>query len=299
MALSLRAVRRKIRTSKNLQKIFSAMKMVAAARLRRVQERVTAGKPYALKMKQLVEAVGPFTIGVEHPLLTKRPTRENPCVVVIAGDKGLCGSFNNNALRKAHTFIDELGGKSVQLITIGKKAGIYFRKRGYRVVESFNQIGVNSPFSEVQKIADAMTEIYVSGKADEVWVGYTEFITTMRQKPHVVKFLPIEPPGQAAKIEISITGRPVTDKEYIFEPGAAELLKGLLPKFVRNQVYKFLLESMASEQGARMTAMSNATDSAGDLISDLTMVANKARQASITKELLEVVSGAEALAAEA
>ncbi|MBI3891979.1 MAG: ATP synthase F1 subunit gamma [Candidatus Wallbacteria bacterium] len=298
MALSLRAVRRKIRTVKNIQKITSAMKMVAAARLRRVQERVTAGKPYALKMKQLVEEVGPFTVGIDHPLLTPRPGRKNPCVVVISGDKGLCGSFNNNIIRKAQTFIDELGGTSVQLITIGKKGTLYFRKRGYNVLQSFSQIGVNSPFSEVQTIADAMTGMYTSGKADEVHVAYTEFITTMRQRPHVGKFLPIEPPGQTAKVEASSAGRPAADKEYIFEPAAAELLKALLPKFVRNQVYKFLLESMASEQGARMTAMSNATDSAGDVISDLTTAANKARQATITKELLEVVNGAEALAAQ-
>ena len=291
MALSLRAARRKIRSVKNIQKITSAMKMVAAARLRRVQERVTAGKPYAMKMKQLVEAVGPYTAGVSHVLLTVRENRKNPCVVVITGDKGLCGSFNNNIIRKAQMFIDELGGKTVQLITIGKKGGSYFRKRGYNVVESHNQIGVNSPFSEVQKLAQSMTSIYLSGRSDEVHVAYTEFITTMRQRPLVAKFLPIEPPSQGEQPAAA-------DKAYIFEPPAEKLLESLLPKFVQNQVYKFLLESMASEQGARMTAMSNATDSAGDVINALSMAANKARQATITKELLEVVNGAEALAAQ-
>lgn len=289
MALSPRAVRRKIRAVKNIQKITSAMKMVAAARLRRVQEKVTAGKPYALKMKQLVEAVGPYTKGISHPLLTVREPKQTLAVVVISGDKGFCGSFNNNIMRRAQSFIDENGGQAVRVITVGRKATIYFKKRGYQVVDSFNQIGVNSPFSEVQAIAHAMTGIYTDGKADEVQVAYTEFITTMRQRPLVMKFLPIEPPRSDAPAG--------PDKQYIFEPEASRLLERLLPKFVENQVYKFLLESMASEQGARMTAMSNATESAGDLISELTTALNKARQWSITKELLEVVSGAEALKA--
>lgn len=289
MALSPRAVRRKIRTVKNIQKITSAMKMVAAARLRRVQERVTSGKPYALKMKELVETLGAQVQGLAHSLLVARQPRRSLCVVVIAGDKGLCGSYNNNILRKAQTYIDSQGGPAVQLITIGKKATLYFSKRGYQVVRSFNQINVNAPLSEVQAIARVMTGIYTDGKADEVQVAFTEFASAMRQKAQVVKFLPIEAQGTAQAAAPS--------RDCIFEPDAGKLLDTLLPRFVDNQVYKFLLESMASEQGARMTAMSTATDSASDLIGELTTALNKARQWSITKELLEVVSGAEALKA--
>ncbi len=289
MAVSLRDVRRKIRSVKNIQKITSAMKMVAAARLRKVQERVTAGKPYAQKMLELVEAVSPFAGEAENELLASPEGASGLCVAVITGEKGLCGSYNNNLIRKAQTYIDVNGGRAVKLITIGKKGTLYFSKRGYNVVNSFPQIGVNSPFGEVQAIADSLTGVFTDGKAAEVHVAYTEFVTTMRQTPKLVKFLPIEPPGSDEDADQD-------DKKYIFEPEAAELLRALLPKFVRNQVYKFLLESLASEQGARMTAMSNATSSAGDLIDELSLSANKARQWNITKELLEVVSGAEALA---
>jgi F-type H+-transporting ATPase subunit gamma len=289
MALSPRAVRRKIRTVKNIQKITSAMKMVAAARLRRVQERVTSGKPYASKMKELVETLGAQVQGLAHPLLVARQPRRNLCVVVVSGDKGLCGSYNNNILRKAQTFIDAQGGPAVQVLTIGRKATLYFTKRSYQVVRSFSQIGVNAPLSEVQDIARVMTGIYADGTVDEVHVAFTEFHSAMRQKAQVVKFLPIEAHGGGK------TAAP--SRDCIFEPGAEQLLDTLLPRFVENQVYKFLLESIASEQGARMTAMSTATDSAGELITELTTALNKARQWSITKELLEVVSGAEALKA--
>ncbi|MBI4871737.1 MAG: ATP synthase F1 subunit gamma [Candidatus Riflebacteria bacterium] len=286
--LSLRAVRRKIRTVKNIQKITAAMKMVAAARLRRVQERVTSGKPYALKMHELVESISPYAAGLQHPLLEVREAA-HAAVVVISGDKGLCGSFNNNILRLAQAFIDAHGGPRVQVLTIGRKATLYFTKRGYRVVKSFPQIGVNAPLSEVQVIARAMTEVFTEKRADQVHVAYTEFLSAMRQKPQIVEFLPIRP-NEGARCAAGT-------QDCIFEPDAARLLETLLPRFVENQVYKFLLESMASEQGARMTAMTNATDSAGDLLGDLTTTLNKARQWTITKELLEVVSGAEALKA--
>lgn len=291
MPLSQRAVRTKIRSVKNIQKITSAMKMVAAARLRRVQQRVTAGKPYAERLERLVQTVAPLARDVEHPLLSSERDRAGRTgLVLFSGDKGLCGSFNNNIIRLCHEFVMK-SEDPIELITVGRKGRDYFKKRGQPIKVSFPQPGVTASLSEVQAIARAVTGLYTEGEVDEVHIAYTEFENTIKQVPRVVKFLPIEPPS----VDQEGDENPTADQSYIFEPEASRLLAELIPRFVDNQVYRFLLESMASEQGARMTAMSNATENAGELIDDLTLALNKARQAAITKELLEVVSGADAL----
>lgn len=286
---SLRDIRSKIRAVKNIQQITQAMKMVAAARLRRVQERVTAGKPYSDKMQHLVSTLSRAAGQIEHPLMEKR-SGGPMALVVIASDKGLCGSYNNNVLRRATNYVAAQKDRSVTLITVGRKATDYFRRRSYDLHASFAQVAVDAPYSEVKAIADCITGAFLKGTVNEVQIAYTEFINTISQRPQLVKFLPIEPPAEAVE-----GGARPAELEYIFEPPARELLTTLLPRYVDGQVYHVLLESMASEFGARMTAMSNATENAGELIENLTLTYNKARQSTITRELLEVVSGAEAL----
>jgi len=273
--------------------------MIAAQRLKRVQDRVTAAKPYAEKMRQLVESLAPAVREINHPLLQVREPAEAVCVVIIAGEKGLCGSYNNNVLRAGLAALEELqqrqtpagGARRVHLISVGRKATDFLRKRQYPLHASFAQIGVDAPFSQAQAIARAITGIFLEGSADEVHIAYTEFLSSIQQRARVVRFLPIESPAAGGEE----SGR---EREYIFEPDAATLMGYLLPRYVETQIYHLLLESLASEYAARMTAMTNATENAGEMIENLTLNYNKARQAAITKELLEVVSGAEALRTE-
>ena len=299
---SLRDVRLKIRSVKNISQITQAMKLVAAAKLRRVQERVEQGKPYSQTMAELVGMLAPNVREFAHPLLEERPVGAVG-VVVISADKGLAGSYNSNLLRVAHQFIDrkqkelsdiDSGGREkVQIITIGKKATEYFRKRGYNVVQSYMSIGDKAEYSDVRNIANTVTGMFLNGQVDEVHFCFTEFINTITQRPQAIKFLPIEPPGGEETAEATPTEE--GKLEFIFEPPAPELLGVLLPRFVETRVYQLLLEAVASEFGARMTAMTNATKNADEQIDDLTLLANRTRQAMITKELLDIVGGAEAL----
>jgi F-type H+-transporting ATPase subunit gamma len=300
---SIRDIRRKIRVVKNISQITQAMKMVAAAKLRRVQDRVQRGKPYAETMAELVGTLAPNVTEFSHPLLDVRPVGA-VAVVVIAADKGLCGSYNSNILRLAHQFIDgkraELtaagDSQPLQIITIGKKATDYFTKRGYPVVQNFGSIGPETPYEQVRAASNAITGLYLTAQVDEVYICYTEFITTISQRPQAVKFLPIEPPSAAVEGEAeSRTPAGTGKREFIYEPTAPQLLGVLLPRFVETRVYQLLMEAVASEFGARMTAMTNATKNAGEQIDRLTLLANRTRQASITTEILEIVGGAEAL----
>jgi F-type H+-transporting ATPase subunit gamma len=306
---SVRDIRRKIRVVKNISQITQAMKMVAAAKLRRVQERVEKGKPYSQTMAELVGTLAPHVRDFAHPLLDNRPVGAVG-VVVIAADKGLAGSYNSNILRVAHQFIDRktremgevgadvrTGRNPVQLVTIGRKATEYFTKRDYGVAGSFMSIGVEAPYEQVRAASNAITNLFLTGQVDEVYIAYTEFVNTITQRPQVVKFLPIEPPsGETEDQEGVAPGKiKMGGKEFIFEPDAEQLLGVLLPRFVETRVYQLLMEAVASEFGARMTAMTNATKNASEQIDSLTLLANRTRQAAITTELTEIVSGADAL----
>lgn len=284
---SLRVIRRKIAAVKNLQKITRAMKMVAAARLRRVQDKVAAGRPYAERLEAMIRLVAPYVRKVEHPLLEVRSPVQRVGLVVLTSDRGLCGSYNNNVLRVALRFVEEQRrhGRWVRFLTLGRKGRAFLERRGYDLYESFAQLQETSPFSQFQAVAETIVQWYLSGDVDEVHIAYTRFFSAMRQVPMVVPFLPITPPEAEAVEEV----------EYLFEPAAPELLRILIPRYVHNRIYQSLLESIASEHAARMMAMGNATDNAAELIEKLTLQFNKARQASITKEILEVMSGAEAL----
>jgi F-type H+-transporting ATPase subunit gamma len=302
---SLRDIRRKIGAVKNIQKITRAMKFVAAAKLRKVQDRVAASRPYAEKMRDLIGYIAPQVpaeLITEMPLLQVREG-QRVGVVVLTSDRGLCGSYNNNVIREAAAFIGGLPeGTEVELLTIGRKGTDYFRKRDHPVRESFAALDENSPFSEVQVVTQTITGLYTHAEnpVDRVHIAYTQFVSPSVHRPQVIKFLPIEPPSQAG----SLTGlgsqpegesRLRAQVEYLLEPGPRELLQTLLPRFVDNQIYQYLLEAIASEHGARMIAMTNATDNAAEMMDTLTLDYNKARQESITKELLDVVGGAEAV----
>lgn len=295
---TLRDIKRKIRVVKNISQITQAMKMVAAAKLRRVQERVQRGKPYAQTMTELMGLLAPNVREFEHPLLQVRPVGAVG-IIVVAADKGLCGSYNANLLRLAHQFIDQKtaevpqggdGRQPIRIITMGRKATEYFNKRGYPVVQSFPFIGVETPYEQVRAAANAITGMFLTGQVDELYLCYTEFVSPISQRPQSVKFLPIEPPNAQ---EGAATAGPKAD--FIFEPEGAELLGRLLPRFVESRLYQIFLESAASFFGAQMTAMTNATKNAKEQVDSLTLLANRTRQASITKELLDIVGGAEAL----
>ncbi|RYX86659.1 ATP synthase F1 subunit gamma [bacterium] len=291
---SLRDIKRKIRVVKNIAQITQAMKMVAAAKLRRVQDRVQKGKPYANTMAELVGALAPNVKDFSHPLLTTREV-SRVLVVVIAGDKGLCGAYNSNILRLGHRFLDsqiaQYGAGNVQLVTIGRKAGEYFTKRGYSPIERFPGIGPETPYEQIRAVSNTLTGLFASGQVDEVHICYSEFVSPLVQRPQNIKFLPIEPPAADA----TASENAGATSEFIFEPKIEELLGVLLPRYVETRVYQLLMEATASEFGARMTAMSNATKNAGEQIDKLTLLANRTRQAGITKELLDIIGGAEAL----
>ncbi len=277
--------------------------MVAASRLRRVQDRVEKGKPYAETMNHLVGVLAPNVTEFSHPLLDNRPAGAVG-IVVIAADKGLCGSYNTNILRLAHNFVNEKtqemsegeapglrnGRPAIKLVTVGRKATDYFTKRGYAVAQNFPAVGPQAPYEEVRAISNAITSMFLTGEVDEVYICYTEFKSVISQKPKAIKFLPIEPPSASEEVETKKGGM-----DFIFEPDAPQLLGVLLPRFVETRVYQLLMEAVASEFGAKMTAMTNATKNAGEQIEALTLLANRTRQANITKELLDIVGGAEAL----
>lgn len=287
---SLRAIRRKIRAVRNLQKIMTAMKMVAAARLRRVQDRVTAGKPYTEKMRWLVETLAPHLPTVEHPLLKRRPVQKRG-LVVITGDKGLCGAYNNNIIRTVQVFMSQDGAAPFALYCIGRKGYDFFARRGYPVVRYRPQLSVTAPFAQFKAVAEDIVRWFVSGEVDEVHIVYGEFVNALVQRPRIVPLLPIKTEATHSEGQESGKG----EREYIFEPTAPQLLALLLPRYVEHQIYHILLESLASENAARMNAMSQAADNAEELIKQLTLQANKVRQWNITRELLEITTAVEAM----
>jgi len=285
MAQGTRDIKRRIRSIKSTQKITKAMEMVAAAKLRRAQERVVASRPYSNKIHEvigrLVKDVGDF----DHPLLVT-PGEGKIGFVVITGDRGLAGGYNVNILRLAQRYIDAQKDEAV-IIALGKKGRDYFRYRGYHLLRDYINIGDIPTFIQARELAKELTELYKNGTLREVHLLFNEFVSPIQQKPTKVQLLPIE--TGAGK------GEGPEELEYIFEPSPGDVLGELLPRYVDIQVYHALLEAKASEHGARMTAMGNATDNAEEIIEKLTLSYNRARQAAITKEISEIVGGAEAL----
>jgi F-type H+-transporting ATPase subunit gamma len=279
-------IRRRIRSVKNTQQITKAMKMVAAAKLRRAQERMFAARPYAAGLRQVLASVSTRVDVSAHPLLQSREPERNVVVIIVTADRGLCGAFNSNVIRAAQNFIREHGFESVQLLTIGRKAGDFFKRRPIPIRE--NVFVAQALSIEVARaIADGLIKDFIEEKIDGVYVVYNEFKSLIAQHVRAERLLPIVPefvpaPDQATPID------------YLYEPGPEQILSDLLPKHIEFQLYRVLLESAAAEQGARMTAMEAATKNASDMINFLTLTYNRIRQAAITKEIIEIVSGASA-----
>lgn len=289
---SMREIRTRIRTVKNIEKITRAMKLVAAARLKRAQARVEAARPYAEMMEAMMRRLSAAAKGISHPLLAVREER-NIAVVVISSDRGLAGSYNTNLLRTAMNFLKGRDPETVKLILLGKKAQQFFRRQPYPVLESQPLgSGADLSFADVQPIVKTLRDLFESEEIDGVYVVYQRFQSAMTQVPTVLPLLPLKPPEEAVQ---HIEQEEARGAEMIFEPGPEELLGTLLPRYVDTQVFRTVAEAIASEHGARMTSMSAATENAGEMISTLTLSLNRARQAAITKEIAEIVSGAEAL----
>ncbi|HXA96859.1 MAG TPA: ATP synthase F1 subunit gamma [Candidatus Dormibacteraeota bacterium] len=284
---TLRDIRRRIRSVESTQKITRAMKLVAAAKLRRAQERILSARPYAIKMAELLASLVSRTESEEHPLLTRRPPARRRLVIITA-DKGLCGAFNSNVLRASLAFLREAGQTDVTLVVVGKKARDFFRRRQWEVKSEMLGFFDRLAYSHAQELADQLMNEYLSGEVDEVHLMYNEFRSVAVQRVKREQLLPIEP-AQVPGAEEAAGG------DYIYEPSPEAILAALLPRHVTTQVYRALMESVAGEYGARMTAMEAASKNAKEIIGVLTIQYNKARQERITKELLDIVGGAEAL----
>jgi F-type H+-transporting ATPase subunit gamma len=288
---TLRDIRRRIRSVQSTQKITRAMKLVAAAKLRRAQERILAARPYASKMGELlgnlVSAAGADG-DTAHPLLEQRkgPRRQ---IVIITADRGLAGAFNSNIIRRALEFVRESNVADVTLVVVGRKGRDFYRRRRQWTIKR-DLIGFwdRLAYNHAAELADFFMQQYLDGEVDEVHLVYNEFRSVAVQRPVRAQLLPI-PRGQSQE------GAEATGVDYIYEPGPEAILNDLLPRHVRIQVFRALMESLAGEYGARMTAMEAATKNATDIIEVLTIQYNKARQEKITKELLDIVGGAEAL----
>lgn len=289
---TLKQIRQRIRTSKNIQQITRAMKLVAAARLNRAKLRVEEARPYSEKMREFMGSVGGAGELPPHPLLDKRPVKKT-LLLLVTGDRGLAGSYNTLLIRKAGDFLKELAGDR-SIFAVGKKGGQFFGKRGTDIYETYTLPTAGARLQDAVAICDKIRAMYEAEEVDAVYICYSKFYSPIRQVPQVVQLLPIEPPAQDSTGSKAETG---SSKEYIFEPDAESLLGFLLPKYLLTIIFQSLLEASASEHGARMTAMTSATDNAGKMIAGLTLTANRVRQAGITKEILEIVAGAEALKA--
>lgn len=283
---TLKQIRQRIKAAKSTQSITRAMKLVAAARLTKAKNRVEEARPYSEKMKEFVQSVGGAGDLPNHPLLTKRPVKK-VAIVLITSDRGLAGSFNSSLIRTAQNWLKACENESA-LVTVGKKGNQFFSKRGYQVLHHMSVPTSGAGVDDAVALTTKLNELFVSGEVDAVYLCYSKFYSPIRQEPQIVQLLPIEPPAKADDQSHS-------SKTYEFEPEPDQLLGFLLPKYLLTVTFQAMLESAASEHGARMTAMSNATDNAGKMIGELTLTANRVRQATITKEILEIVGGAEAL----
>ena len=288
---SLINIRRRIRAVKSTQQITKAMKMVAASRLRRAQERILAARPFAQQMLRVLNNLAARVDPAAHPLLDSREGAAGPTLLfVITADRGLCGSFNTNIVKSAGTFITENPGREVALGLVGRKGRDFFARRGFDVryehINLFNRL----QYGDAQNIAAAAIKEFTSHTVDGVYLVYNEFKSVMQQRVVVERLLPIPRLSEAAEPPFS---GPAVD--YLYEPAPEAIFRDLLPHHVEVQVLRALLESAAAEHAARMTAMDTATKNSGEMIDQLTLYMNKVRQATITREIIEVVSGAEAL----
>ena len=280
---NLKDIRDRIKSVRSIQKVTKAMKMVAAAKMRKAQERMEHARPYTNRLTEVIHHLLPDVDRSLLPLLDIRPI-QRVGYIVVTSDRGLAGSFNTSVLKKAEQEINDIGKENVDLFCIGKKARDHFKTRDYNIVKSHIEFWSDLEFSHAIKMGEKIINHFISKQVDEIHVCYNEFVNVATQAIQSERLLPLDYHEE---------GFSATDRLY--EPSKEKLTQSLIPRHLNIQIWKYLLESYASEQAARMVAMENATDNAQDMIKNLTLEFNKARQASITKEMLEIVGGAEAL----
>lgn len=280
---SARDIRRRIKSVKNIEQITKAMKMVAAARLRRAQEKAAASKPYTEKMQEVLANVAGSCRGdATHPLLAVREVKRT-AYLVLSADKGLAGAYSSNLIKEVLARMKDREQSDCDLIVVGRKARDYFRRRDYALAAEYTGFSEKPSYHHAIALAKEVAQGFAAGKYDEVYLSYTQFFSPITQKPETVKLLPLEQDASGEQ------------REYFYEPSGPEVLSELLPKYLESVIFGCLLQSAASELGARMTAMGSATDNAEELIAKLVLNYNKVRQATITREISEIVGGAEAL----
>jgi F-type H+-transporting ATPase subunit gamma len=284
-----REIRRRIRSVRNTSQITRAMEMVAASKMRRAQQQVTASRPYSDRLRLMIGDLAAITVSDEErslfPLLERRPVRRS-LVVLITADRGLAGAFNSNLIRRGLMFMRERpeGFENIDVIAVGRKGRDYMTRLRQPLVAEFTQMPDRLSLDDVRPIIQVASADFVEQKIDAVYIVYTQFVNTLRQHPEVRQILPIEPQEETGEV-----------RDYIFEPDPAVVLEALLPRYIEVQIYQAMLESIASEHSARMVAMRNATDNAKEILTDLELTYNKARQAQITAEVAEIATGAVAL----
>ena len=284
-----RQIQRRIRSVQNTAKITKAMELVAASKMRRAQERALSGRPYAERLtwvlSDLAETLPQMDPDTLHPLLRRREVKTIG-IVHITPNRGLCGGLPSNVNRRASALVTD-AGVPAEVIAVGRKGRDYFQRTKVPVRAEFTELGDYPEYLDILPIARLVIDSYLAGEVDQVYLVYAFFVTTVTQEPKVQQLLPIEPPQEEATGAV----------DYVYEPGREEVLAELLPRYVEMQIYEAILEGIASEQSARMVAMRNASDAAGEMIEALTLAKNKARQEQITKELLDIVGGVEGLSA--
>ncbi|MBW3624800.1 MAG: ATP synthase F1 subunit gamma [Armatimonadetes bacterium] len=284
---SAREIRRRIRTVKNIEQITAAMKMVASVQLRKAQQRVEAARPYAQQMQLLMNRLSAGAGDIEDPLMERREGNRLGLILFTA-DRGLCGSYNVNLIRRATEVLRGYEADDARLILVGRKGVQHFRRRNYSIAYTGDMRTDEVDQAEVRRVAETARSMFLNGEVDEVRLVYARFQSAISQRPTDIPLLPIVPPEEGDVEE-------GPELEYIFEPEPQVLLSHLLPRYVTTQVFQAMAEAAASEHGARMTSMSNATKNASEMIQRLTLALNRARQAGITKELAEIMGGVEAL----
>ncbi|MBI5887519.1 MAG: ATP synthase F1 subunit gamma [Deltaproteobacteria bacterium] len=295
---SLRDIKRRIKSVKNTRQITKAMKMVSAAKLKKAQDDINAARPYAEKMLDFVNSLASKTTGTPHPLMSSRAEVKNLGVLLLTSDRGLCGGFNTAMLRAAESFLREHREAKISLGLIGKRGMEYFKRREITVINSRPAGSGRPDYAAAAASAEEMMRLFTGGELDEVYVIYSEFKSVINQKPVVHKLLPITPPAPEKAAEGEGAAKDLSAQPeipVIYEPSVDAVLSGLLPKYVEIQLFRAMLESSASEHGARMTSMDSASKNASEMIGSLTLKYNRLRQAAITKELMEIIGGAEAL----
>ena len=275
--------RRRIRSVKNTQQITRAMKFVAAARLRRAQESALSARPYALEIARVLRSTIARIDEPQHPLLAKRP-EERILVIVLSGERGLAGAFNTNILRKANEFLQANKHKELSVVPVGKKGRDALKRAGYKLAAEYINVLAKVEFSTAREISELLTAAYTKEETDAVYLIFSEFKSVMTANLKMEKLLPVEPE--------TASGETASRVDYIYEQPEDQLLAALLPKYIEAQVLRAMLDSSAAEYAARMAAMESATRNAGEVIQSLTLHMNKVRQAAITKEIIEIVSGA-------